>query len=49
MNLLNHSSEAMTLAYLGFRPGYSTETMLDQIDFGSNAIAYNFKIIIYMV
>ncbi|WHQ67515.1 tyrosine-type recombinase/integrase (plasmid) [Lactiplantibacillus plantarum] len=33
MNLLNHSSEAMTLAYLGLDQA-STETMLDQIDFG---------------
>ncbi|MCG0724715.1 2,5 diketo-D-gluconic acid-like reductase [Lactiplantibacillus plantarum] len=33
LNLLNHSSEAMTLAYLGLDQA-STETMLDQIDFG---------------
>lgn len=33
MHLLNHSSEAMTLAYLGLDQA-STETMLDQIDFG---------------
>ena len=33
MNLLNHSSEAMTLAYLGLDQA-STETMLDKIDFG---------------
>lgn len=33
MNLLNHSSEAMTLAYLGLDQA-STENMLDQIDFG---------------
>ena len=33
MNLLNHSSEAMTLAYLGLDQA-STESMLDQIDFG---------------
>ncbi len=33
MNLLNHSSEEMTLAYLGLDQA-STETMLDQIDFG---------------
>ncbi|MCM2626703.1 site-specific integrase [Lactiplantibacillus plantarum] len=33
MYLLNHSSEAMTLAYLGLDQA-STETMLDQIDFG---------------
>jgi integrase len=33
MNLLNHSSEAMTLTYLGLDQA-STETMLDQIDFG---------------
>lgn len=33
MQLLNHSSEAMTLAYLGLDQA-STETMLDQIDFG---------------
>lgn len=33
MNLLNHSSEAMTLAYLGLDQA-STETMLDHIDFG---------------
>ncbi|MBO3685597.1 site-specific integrase, partial [Lactiplantibacillus plantarum] len=33
MHLLNHSSEAMTLAYLGLDRA-STETMLDQIDFG---------------
>ena len=32
MHLLNHSSEAMTLAYLGLDQA-STETMLDQIDF----------------
>ena len=31
--MLNHSSEAMTLAYLGLDQA-STETMLDQIDFG---------------
>mgnify|MGYP001303716290 CR=1 FL=1 len=31
--LLNHSSEAMTLSYLGFDQA-STEIMLDQIDFG---------------
>jgi integrase len=33
MHLLNHSSEAMTLAYLGLDQT-SQETMLDQIDFG---------------
>ena len=33
MHLLNHSSEAMTLAYLGLDQA-STESMLDQIDFG---------------
>ncbi|MCB7463071.1 site-specific integrase [Lactiplantibacillus argentoratensis] len=33
MHLLNHSSEAMTLAYLGLDQA-SQETMLDQIDFG---------------
>lgn len=33
MHLLNHSSEAMTLAYLGFDQT-STEEMLDNIDFG---------------
>ncbi|MFT8811712.1 MAG: site-specific integrase [Liquorilactobacillus satsumensis] len=33
MNLLNHSSEAMTLAYLGLDQA-SQETMLDKIDFG---------------
>ena len=33
MNLLNHSSEAMTLTYLGLDQA-SRETMLDQIDFG---------------
>ncbi|MBS0953376.1 site-specific integrase [Lactiplantibacillus plantarum] len=33
MQLLNHSSEAMTLAYLGLDQA-STETMLDQINFG---------------
>ncbi|MGN5247222.1 site-specific integrase (plasmid) [Lactiplantibacillus plantarum] len=33
MHLLNHSSEAMTLAYLGLDQA-STETILDQIDFG---------------
>ncbi|MCG0733926.1 site-specific integrase [Lactiplantibacillus plantarum] len=33
MHLLNHSSEAMTLAYLGLDQA-STETMLDQINFG---------------
>jgi integrase len=33
MHLLNHSSEAMTLAYLGLDQT-STENMLDQIDFG---------------
>lgn len=33
MNLLNHSSEAMTLTYLGLDQA-STENMLDQIDFG---------------
>jgi len=33
MHLLNHSSEAMTLAYLGLDQS-STETMLNQIDFG---------------
>ncbi|WP_076631462.1 site-specific integrase [Lactiplantibacillus plantarum] len=33
MHLLNHSSEAMTLAYLGLDQA-STETMLNQIDFG---------------
>lgn len=33
MNLLNHSSEAMTLAYLGLDQA-STENMLDKIDFG---------------
>lgn len=33
MQLLNHSSEAMTLAYLGLDQA-SRETMLDQINFG---------------
>lgn len=33
MHLLNHSSEAMTLAYLGLDQA-SQETMLDKIDFG---------------
>jgi len=33
MHLLNHSSEAMTLTYLGLDQA-SQETMLDQIDFG---------------
>ena len=33
MNLLNHSSEAMTLAYLGLDKA-STETILEKIDFG---------------
>lgn len=33
MHLLNHSSEAMTLAYLGLDQ-VSRETILDQIDFG---------------
>ncbi|MCT3568994.1 site-specific integrase [Levilactobacillus brevis] len=33
MHLLNHSSEAMTLAYLGLDQA-STETMLDRINFG---------------
>lgn len=33
MRLLNHSSEAMTLTYLGLDQA-STESMLDQIDFG---------------
>ena len=33
MHLLNHSSEAMTLAYLGLDQA-SQENMLDQIDFG---------------
>jgi integrase len=33
MHLLNHSSEAMTLAYLGLDQA-SQEAMLDQIDFG---------------
>lgn len=33
MHLLNHSSEAMTLAYLGLDQA-SRETILDQIDFG---------------
>ncbi|UQS84352.1 site-specific integrase [Bombilactobacillus thymidiniphilus] len=33
MHLLNHSSEAMTLAYLGLDPA-STEAILDNIDFG---------------
>ena len=33
MHLLNHSSEAMTLACLGLDQA-SQETMLDQIDFG---------------
>ncbi|WP_288531899.1 site-specific integrase [uncultured Secundilactobacillus sp.] len=33
MRLLNHSSEAMTLAYLGLDQA-SRENMLDQIDFG---------------
>ena len=33
MHLLNHSSEAMTLAYLGLDQA-STEAMLDNIDFG---------------
>ncbi len=32
MHLLNHSSEAMTLAYLGLNQA-STENMLNQIDF----------------
>lgn len=33
MKLLNHSSEAMTLAYLGLDQE-SRENMLDRIDFG---------------
>ena len=33
MKLLNHSSEAMTLAYLGLDQ-QSREDLLDQIDFG---------------
>lgn len=33
MHLLDHSSETMTLAYLGLDQA-SQETMLDQIDFG---------------
>ena len=33
MHLLNHSSEAMTLAYLGLNNA-SIEKMLDNIDFG---------------
>lgn len=33
MKLLNHSSEAMTLAYLGLDQ-VSREYMLDKIDFG---------------
>ena len=33
MHLLNHSSAAMTLAYLGLDQA-SRETMLNQIDFG---------------
>lgn len=33
MNFLNHSSEAMTLTYLGLDQA-STENMLDKIDFG---------------
>lgn len=33
MHLLNYSSEAMTLTYLGLGQ-VSRETMLDQIDFG---------------
>ena len=33
MHLLNHSSEAMTLAYLGLDQA-STEAMLDNINFG---------------
>ena len=33
MRLLNHSSEAMTLAYLGLDQ-VSREQMLDKIDFG---------------
>ena len=33
MHLLNHSSEAMTLTYLGLDQA-SRETILDQIDFG---------------
>ena len=33
MHLLSHSSEAMTLTYLGLDQA-SRETMLDQIDFG---------------
>ncbi|WP_373566547.1 hypothetical protein [Bacillus wiedmannii] len=33
MHLLNHSSESMTLTYLGLDQA-SRETMLDQIDFG---------------
>ena len=33
MNLLNHSSEVMTLTYLGLDQA-STENMLDKIDFG---------------
>lgn len=33
MHLLNHSSEAMTLTYLGLDQA-SRETMIDQIDFG---------------
>ncbi|APU72572.1 hypothetical protein BI355_2281 (plasmid) [Companilactobacillus crustorum] len=34
MHLLNHSSEAMTLNYLGLDQA-SRETMLDQIDFAN--------------
>lgn len=34
MHLLNHSSESMTLVYLGLEQA-SQETMLDQIDFRS--------------
>ena len=33
MHLLNHSSEAMTLTYLGLDQA-SRENMLDQTDFG---------------
>lgn len=33
MHLLNHSSEAMTLAYLGLDQA-STKAILDNIDFG---------------
>ena len=37
MHLLNHSSEAMTLTYLGLDQA-SRETMLDQIDFGNECL-----------